>query len=281
MRAATLLLALVACGRAEAPRAGPVAFGPARPAEIAPLRHAPLVSHVVLLDPGRAPRRLLRYHPVAGTRQRISVTHRSRAVPLTFASSDVHTRTDLRVERVEDGTIHIAETPLESDVGLPGIGGSSAEEARLLAAFLRGHPTVAVIDDRGLPRDVKTSITHAHVTPLPAEPVGVGARWQAHLVRHQQAIVSDAFLLYELAALDGDRLSLRVRLVATAPAQRLRGPTDLVRMSISGRGELTLDLGRPLALEATTSADVVFTVLAPGGGELPFNVRSELVARQE
>jgi len=282
--------------RVEGDRAGPAAVGPpmasrliGEPANDRPARPV----EVELIDPGREPRRLLRYEAVGGTRQRIdrrmnTVSHLliggrpwfSQDGPNLDASLEIEVvaaepdRLDceLRVERAED-------------VSWRGFESGRRHERRIsrerLKSFVyrfsmdrRGFvraPIVALSRelDRDEDRDVTGRVvedTVRSIAMLPAEPVGVGARWR-YVEDHRIGL--DELNLYghtatevEVRSMSGRRIDLATSHGFVLPAQVLLHRAGSVLGMSSGRsswrGRAGLDLGFPHPLSWARKGDGQF-----------------------
>jgi hypothetical protein len=107
------------------------------------------------------------------------------------------------------------------------------------------------------------------VVPLPAEPVGPGAKWEAIEVVSQDGISVREKTYFELVALDGPRALIRTQTVQSAEKQRAALPglpdgvtAEVVSLRGSGSGEIELDLRRlvPSNMREEVKTDVSFVV---------------------
>jgi len=83
---------------------------------------------------------------------------------------------------------------------------------------------------------------------LPAEPVGVGAKWQITVAETAFGLPRKRTVRYELKALDGNRATIAWSEGAQTSPGRLRSPSpwarsDLVGYELVGDGEIELDVG--------------------------------------
>jgi hypothetical protein len=79
---------------------------------------------------------------------------------------------------------------------------------------------------------------------LPQEPIGVGGRWQVTQDLPMPALRLRQTATYEVKAIDGDRISLKVSLVQEAPAQTMQNGMRLTSFEGKGDGTLVVDLAR-------------------------------------
>jgi hypothetical protein len=107
------------------------------------------------------------------------------------------------------------------------------------------------------------------VVPLPAEPIGPGAKWEAVETITQDGISVREKTTFELVALDGPRALIRTRTVQSADRQpaALPGLPDGVSAEVatlrgSGTGEIELDLRRlvPGSAREDVEVDLSFVV---------------------
>lgn len=96
--------------------------------------------------------------------------------------------------------------------------------------------------------------------PLPAEAVGVGARWEVSSRYELNGMSLQQTSRFELVELQGERFTCKVTITQTAKPQQLQLPTlppgtraELVSMKGSGNGEMDVSLDR---LAPTSSANV-------------------------
>ena len=107
------------------------------------------------------------------------------------------------------------------------------------------------------------------VVPLPAEPVGPGAKWEAVETVSQDGISVREKTYFELVAIDGPRVLLRTQTVQSADRQRAALPglpdgvsAEVVSLRGTGTGEVELDLRRlvPGSMREEVKTDVSFVV---------------------
>jgi len=238
----------------------------------------PEPGHAVeLLDPGREPRRLLRYKAARGAHQRVHLrgsggsdvdiggrrvfsTHDVVAeawfdIEVADAQAD-RLDCELRFERVE--TFDMEHFDPER----------SRENLRRTLDRLPGHAFQMTMDRRGsvtlpplvlppeMDRDTDRDLTWkiladatAAIVSLPAEPVGVGARWRAldEDRGYLPNMAADHSTDMELVAVDGDRLELSLtsslRVAPQALSITSAGVAGLTRCQSASKARAVIDLG--------------------------------------
>jgi hypothetical protein len=93
--------------------------------------------------------------------------------------------------------------------------------------------------------------------PLPEEAVGPGAKWEYKTRLKSQGMAIDQTIDCELVSIDGDHLTLRNTVTQNATNQKIQSPAmpgmkvDLVKMTGTGAGDTTLDLGKVIPVAAS------------------------------
>jgi hypothetical protein len=102
--------------------------------------------------------------------------------------------------------------------------------------------------------------------PLPAEPVGRGAKWTATTPFHMKMFDATRTVTYTLSQTDGDRGTIDFDVTLTAPSQAVHSPRlqdahmTLDSMNASGRGRTRFDLQRLVPTsEVDTKIDVAMS----------------------
>jgi hypothetical protein len=307
-RAWTALTALTLCActpREEppAPQALPrlLELGPAPRPDRPPVR---------LLEAGAEPRAALRYNPAPEGPRSLELTLEvTRWASAGGLEAPAVTLPPLRLRLglepstpQEDGSLRLAFRLEEAEAG-PRDDAPPAllESVGADLAGLKGLTGAWVVDPRGPAREgeVEPSAGTAFkllrdeaeelrqqllglVVPLPAEPVGLGARWEArreiawvwmrlgtetHAFRGQQTAT------YRLTGLDEERLQLELELTRVFPSQALLGGQEigpaakLESMETRGSGRLRVNLAAllPIAsLELTTQRRMTAQRRGPG-----------------
>jgi len=264
---------LLVIGLVVAALASFLAPGSEEPAPVPPARPARQgLTEVQLLDAGSSPRRLLRYDVGAGTEEQVALRFVA-AERIEIPGMDLPDRvgpvltfdSEVTVERVDDeGDLQFAWIFTRCAACDPASEDSEAEE---LLLDVSGFTARGQVSDRGLvhaiefeePDDPTASmkrlfeglqiVLNEIATPLPQEPVGVGARWAAAHATTYVGMRMVETSEYELLAIEGDRLTLRVNTALTAPEQSVTFPNvpaeiGLTLTSFHGRGtsRLRVDL---------------------------------------
>ena len=311
-----LLAVMAACGESREPETGPSDAAPREAARTAPgevpgeVFEAGLIGDPAppeerfsarLVEPGREPRRLLRYQVSAGDRQRGAFESESTMDVFTAARRlytqrvpSTRTAFELTVEAVDEdgfrGTLSIEEAEsVDWERIAPGRG---AELRRSLTA-LRGHKVPLRYDRRGVPGplefELPDSIEEARgvalnvlrgaataVISLPAEPVGPGARWEVSWRVPGMASMAGPLLMeYTLVSIQGDRLEIEL----TMRLPTVHQPLEIRHNTITGysgggtvaTGTARVDLRRLIPLELDTSMTIAIEGRILGAEEMPLS----------
>lgn len=245
------------------------------------------LPQVKLLDRGKGKRQKLRYKAKRGAKERMQVdmdmsmrmsmggqsladtripTIRMRMdIDVADVTKQGHMRLQFRYVGVE-----LLETP-----GVQPMVHASMKQALEGLESMHGH---ALITDRGLTLEggfetgslanpqlqqlaasLEQSIQHLSA-PLPAEAVGVGAKWEVRSRIDSGGITVKQTARYELVELEGDRFECKISITQTAAAQPIQAPgmppgaqVELASMKGTGSGELAVKLDR---LTPTSRADM-------------------------
>jgi hypothetical protein len=182
-------------------------------------------------------------------------------------SGDVAYRLELvSAEALRDGgvapeTAAVVHAQLQAAVGLTGStvvdARGQTREAQLSARTGLDPYTQALVDN------LKQSLRHL-ASPMPEEPIGVGARWELTIPIETPAMRLTQISTHTLRSLAGDRGRVEIYLVQEAPRQPLRGPhmppgsvTVLESFASKGDGTLDFDLTR---IVPTSSLNVASTL---------------------
>lgn len=106
--------------------------------------------------------------------------------------------------------------------------------------------------------------------PLPAEPVGVGAKWQVDSQIENGGITIDQVAVYTLTSLEGNRALMDVNMTQSAPEQMMKTPqgdAKLVSMNSTGLGTTVLDLASLLPEKGDIDANVVMKMSIDMNGQ--------------
>jgi hypothetical protein len=287
-----VLAALAACKGGALP--GADGGAPAQPAiietgligEPAPAPPAVLID---LVEAGAEPRRILRYHPAAGTTQRGTASSQQ-TQDLLAAGRKLGTQ---RFPSTEiDFELLVGSTGSGRFVGLLRLDGvrSDDPDSRLLGepgdleravAALRETPIRLELDDRGIAdptalelpedlgdvRDLVNALVRGVASttiPLPAEPIGEGAVWRQRKNDPTQFnLAGTSVTEYRLRRSSGDRLEIDVAIQMPTESQTLYlQPQQIIALSAGGS-------------KATGAAVVALDRMLPVSSELAMDVRME------
>jgi hypothetical protein len=271
---------------------------------------------VELLSPGAEPRRALRYALTPGARERVVIElDMELAMALADAPSppvqlprmqmvldlDIE---ELASEEAADGvaryTFELSEARTLASDGVDPTVLRAIEQGLVQTIGTRGS---AVVDARGVSRDTRIDIpagappetrqmmeTTAQqmeqlASPLPAEPVGEGARWEItqHLEQNGISIVQTSVMT--LASLDGQtgRLEASIRQEAEPQVVQMPGAmagarAELLELRSRGEGIIDFDLARlmPVRGEMRSESETRLQLDVGGGEAQPMTMHMEL-----
>lgn len=268
----------------EAPSSGPDTTTEDKPADAEiPEPSRPVVT---LLEPGAEPRRVLRYSPDEGLEQllesemRMSMEstvdgtpapstvlppmHMVMKIAVTGADDDVY-QYSYELQKAEVGkaeganpmVVSAMEKELAKTVGLRGTSRVDHRGMTLDATVdvPDGVPPRMKAMFKGLQRGVDQMSA-----PMPAEAVGVGARWKVEQVIDQNGIVMTQTATFTLDELESDTARLSIDLVQNAKPQEFRPSGmpvvgELLALEGKGSGKSTLDLGKLVPVESEVSVE--------------------------
>lgn len=227
-----------------------------------------------LLAPGDAPRAPLRYQLAAGTANYIAeTTLTSRHLENGAFSKPTQLptiRDGFAITIADAAPTRLALRGLRAELAAP-----SADADAYLArwrAGLQDRRITLSLDARGAvsaitfnddPKNTRSAVAHDELVqrllslavPLPAEPVGIGARWQVVTILRQGPAYAKQTATYTLAARDQARWKLHLKLQRVAEEQRLDDPAlpagttaDLLAMFRLLEGDIELSPTRPLVI---------------------------------
>lgn len=270
---------------------------------------APVAGVVLnLLDTGREPRRPLRYPGGPTPAEKMSLTLRlamkmempgSPIPPVTMPG--LRLQVDIESARAGSGVrfdFTVSDADLTStDNAHP----SLLAEMRKGIGQLVGASGHVVVDARGFHSELSLPIPAGvgqelgeflnsarlaigqMVVPLPTEPIGPGAKWEAIETITQDGISVREKTYYELVALEGPRALVRTQTVQAADKQRAALPglpdgvsAQVVSLRGSGAGEIELDLRRlvPESAHEDVATDISF-VVKQGQTERAMSLRAD------
>ena len=243
----------------------------------------PGAVQIKVLQPGAEPRSVLRLHVQPGDKQSVTMTLKmgmemkmgEMQTPMKLPAMNMNM--DVAVESVSaDGEITyrvtLGDTTIADEPGAP------PQMAAALKTALNGTKGtswsfkltargVCQRADMSLPaganpqlgqaiEQMKQSLTTMAV-PLPEEPLGPGARWEARTQTKSQGITVDQTATYELVSAEGDVLKIKSNATQHAANQKIESPSmpgvkaDLTKMNGSGSGEIMLNLAHVVPQKAT------------------------------
>jgi hypothetical protein len=243
-------------------------------------------SDIVVVDPGQEPRRELRYAWALDHHERLESTldlqiaANEGGEPVMDMELPVSMAINARVTEVnQDGTVWVAMTYDDLVLGPLSASGADLPEGDAVAAgfdeaMARVTPLLDdtrvwhLIDDRGrvietnvqfpagFPPEARQQITQtsSSVVLLPAEPVGVGARWEATGATVTPGVSLSVTTTMELVAMDGDDITLAMSMrLADVDDAALPAVNPFDELSAEGGGAYRLDLGGVFPREADAS----------------------------
>jgi hypothetical protein len=242
------------------------------------------VGPVKLLSPGAEPRQKLRFHPKPGDQASLTMTIKTgttmqmagQATPaiklpatqftLDFTVKDVASNGDITYEiQTKDATVapdaevmpQVAEAMKSS---LQKFQGSSGTGTMTASGSAKEVDMQTPADDnpqmRQTMNQMKESFSSAS-SPLPEDPVGVGAKWEIKTKLKSQGMVIDQTATYELISIENERVNLRSSIDQTAANQKIQSPAmptlkvDLTKMAGHTTGTTTLDLTKIVPITAS------------------------------
>jgi phosphotransferase system HPr-like phosphotransfer protein len=252
---------------------------------------AAAASPVKLLAAGAEPRKVLRLHPKAGDKQAVTFalkmsieskvgemqTPAMKMPAMNFALEatvkDVSAEGDISYDIAmgeatvgdEAGVMPQIAQAIKSSLGsLKGLTGSGTTSNRGISRQVEFKaPSGADAQSARMVDQMKGFFSKAAVQ-LPEEAVGVGAKWTAKITSKSEGMTIDETDTYELASLEGDRITAKTTTAQSAANQKIQNPAmpamkvDLTKMTGSGKGEMTSDLSHflPASADAEVHSEV-------------------------
>jgi hypothetical protein len=268
-----------------------------------------------LLEAGAEPRKELRLHPKPGDKQttvmsiNLTVDTTIGEMPsqtiklptITIASEatvkGVSDQGDITFElaiskadfAAEPGTMPQIVEPLKAALAsLKGLSGTGTASSRGLSKGMDFKlPADAAPQTRQLIEQMKEAFDNL-VVPLPAEPVGAGAKWEARMPFKSQGATITQTATYELASLEDERLVVKSTIAQSAANQTIQNAAlpglklNLTKMTGKGTGSTSLSLTQLLASERTLELHTEQAVTMDAGGQpQPLTVATDLKLRSE
>ncbi|MBW2161001.1 MAG: hypothetical protein JRD92_14155 [Deltaproteobacteria bacterium] len=254
---------------------------------------------VLLLDAGAEPQAPLRYKIADGTTTKSNMDFTIATLATTAESAALSVVPGVRLHIVS-GPAMATENGVKFEVNIAkaeaavpqGVDPKLAEELRQSAAILDDVGGTVEMNDRGislstqlndkakspdLPLRLLMMIVNARTTlsrvVLPAEPVGLGARWEARKELTLYGFKVQQVDSYTLVERVGDEIKLNVTVTQNALPQSVDFPEDGVSIAVeqmvaNARGEIILNLNA-LESDAAAAGEATdkLTVTGPEGTE--------------
>jgi hypothetical protein len=241
-------------------------------------------SPVKLLEAGSEPRKILRLHPALGDRQTIDLNIKM-AMEMSSAGNKMPAMKlpamqmgmDVTVTNISaDGEITYAmvlgDATVATDTNTP-----PPMAAALKAALtgMRGITGTGTLSSQGQVKEVemhvpadanpqlsqtlgqmKDSLSSSSIV-LPDVAVGVGAKWEYTTRLNSQGMNIDLIIDYELVAIDGDVLTLRLTVKEGAANQTIQSSAtqgmkvNVTKLAGTGTGNSTFDLAHIMPASST------------------------------
>lgn len=119
--------------------------------------------------------------------------------------------------------------------------------------------------------------------PLPADPVGVGAKWQLENHLESNGMKIDQIVEYTVTAIEGDKVMLATKVVQSAPEQTVTQngvAVKVKKIAGGGVGRLVVDLGRPVPTAVDMDIDTTIDMEAQGMNiTMDMDVNMKMVTR--
>jgi hypothetical protein len=287
----------------------------ARGGTAASMRDAGPAPQVKLLEAGAEPRTVLRLHPKAGDKQTLGVTMKM-AMDVKVENAEnpaiklppMLLTMDVTVKAVSsEGDITYDMVMSDASVGdEPDVVPQVADAMKSSLARMRGLSSAGTTSSRGFNKGIdikmppgadaqtrqaldqmKEAFSSASA-PLPAEAVGAGARWEVKMTLKSQGLAINQTTTYQLASIEGEKLTLSSTLVQTASNQKIQNPAmptlklDLSKLAGTGTGTMTFDLTQLMPAEAVVESHTDMSMAMNTGGQkqnmtmkMDMNVRLE------
>jgi hypothetical protein len=254
---------------------------------------------VKLLDAGAEPRKALRLHPEAGDKQTLTLTltiggQQASAKPSIKMTLDSNVKqvaengnitytltwTDLGVVEEPGSTSGMSAAAKAAFSAVKGLSGTGTVSSQgVTEGFKFSSPASAILQSIGGLQDLAGQL----IIPLPAEAVGVGAKWEVKGPLKSQGMTMDQTATYELVSCTDDRLTIKESTVESAGAQRIQNPAmpavkvDLVKMSGHSATERTIDLAHLLPLSGSGKSHTETSAsMEINGQKRPMNQKQDI-----
>ena len=245
---------------------------------------------VTVLDPGKEPTERRSYDPEVGASATVSMRNEFSIVQSINGGETTNLATEIDTEitvvpvAVDESGIIVEETYGISTVSANDPTAQAVIES--LSAQLDGATRLLLMSPQGgmlaqsggeLPPgllDLTEGLSGATV-PLPTEPIGVGAEWEAVARVEVAGTTFIQTTTVRLTGIDGSLLTLEMDVVQKLGPEGLVLPgveTVEADLTTSGTGKAVLDLTAPVPVRASSSANqTMMATLAVGGEEATLN----------
>jgi len=254
---------------------------------------------VTVSSTGAAPKKALRYVIPSGQKATMDITVNmgmsmnlaGMAMPMDMPGMKM--TADAEVTKVDpngDITYTLAFTGLTVDA-TPGTNPAVAAAFQGAAANITSMKGTTTISNRGVTKSAKmdigdptmqqmlgqmTSTIENLSNPFPEEAVGVGAKWEVRQALTSGGQTSFTKTEYEVVALDGDTVTLKMKMEQTAPPQSVSNPAlppgtevSLEKLVGSGTGTTKINLNSLVPSVEMNSTISTAMVMSMGGASQP------------
>jgi len=241
-------------------------------------------TQVKLLEPGAEPRKVLRLHPNAGDKETVTITIKM-AIDMKMGEMQnpamklppMKMTMDITVKSVSpEGDIAYEMELTDASVAEgPDVMPQVAQALKTSLAGLKGLTSTGIMSNRGINKTTEMKVPAGAdaqarqaldqmkenlakvLPPLPEEPAGPGAKWEAKMAIKSQGMTIDQTAIYELVSIEEEQVTARITIAQRAANQKMQNPAmpavklDLTKMVGNATGELTFDLAKIIAPQAT------------------------------
>ncbi len=271
-------------------------------------------KEVKLLQAGGEQRQALRLKPEVGAKQSLNLNFKMAMEVKMGAVQPPATKIpaiDIPMELTVKAVADNGDITYELVMGEPsiveetGIAPQVMEAMKASLTGLKGSSGTGRISDRGLTLawDLKTAGADPQskqlmdqmkdwlaniALPLPEEPVGPGARWEAKTPLKSQGIAINQTATYELVSLEGSQVTIKSSVTQSAGSQKIQNPTmpgmplDLIKMTGTGAGDSTMDLAKAFPVTVTAKSRSELTMsMTMGGQKQAMSMKNDLTLKLE
>lgn len=270
---------------------------------------------VVLLDPGSEPRQELRYKLEKGHKEQVAMTitmtmkMEMPGMPSTpISMPPMKMVMDLEIaEKLDDDKARYKFEVTETDIlDAPDVQPMVAKTLKSEIGKVVGMKGSAVVDTRGFNTDATLEMppglnpqmsqmmdsTQQSMdqmsSPLPEEPVGVGAKWELNQNIEQNGINVKQKTTFELVELEGSTGKLKASIMQTAEPQTAQMPggvsAEVKSLNSSGEGEINFDLANLVPQKASIDLKTDSDMKVKQGGmsqEVKMSADTSMVIEQQ